>query len=53
MDKRPYENRNEMPPGPGSGIAGYDPLEAQEISHQPGWFDLPRNGGGDPDLADY
>ncbi|MBU2576384.1 MAG: hypothetical protein KKF50_01545 [Nanoarchaeota archaeon] len=51
--ERHYKSQNNMPPGPGSGIANYTPLKEQEISHQPGWFDLPKNGGGDIDLADY
>jgi len=51
--ERPYNNKNELPPGIGSGIVDYEPLKAQDISHQPNWFDLPRDGGGDPDLNDY
>jgi cell wall assembly regulator SMI1 len=28
-------------------------LIRKEIYSCPGWYDLPRNGGGDIDLADY
>ena len=41
-----------MPPGKESGLVNYTPLKAQEVSHQPNWFDLQKDGGGDPDLAD-
>lgn len=41
-----------MPPGPGSEVPEYEPI-TKEISHQPNWYDIPKDGGGDPDLADY
>ena len=29
------------------------PLEIRDMSYQPNWFNLPKDGGGDIDLADY
>lgn len=42
-----------MPPGKESGEVEYTPLGEQDISHQPNWLDIPKAGGGDPDLQDY
>ncbi|MBR9705941.1 hypothetical protein GOV14_02805 [Candidatus Pacearchaeota archaeon] len=34
------------------GEVAYEAM-AKEVSSHPGWYDLPKDGGGDIDLADY
>jgi len=36
----------------GSLNRGEEPI-ISEISERPGWYDIPKNGGGDIDLSDY
>jgi len=34
-------------------FSDYPSIQKPEISYQLGWFNLPKSGGGDIDLADY
>jgi len=46
--ERPYTERM----SPNLKKVEYKPIK-EEMYSVPGWLDIPRNGGGDLDLADY
>ena len=50
--RRVYEVVDNVSPSYGS-LDRDDELIKEEMSHRFGWYDIPKDGGGDIDLADF